>query len=152
MSVFARTRLDDSWLEDSDLDNSTNADTNRDSEPDTSCDSELDVEPDAEPDAEPDVDDMPLPPKDFYTTQEELFASIQAWAKQHKYSFRIGRSKTIGKHWKKYYYICTCCGPKPIIDRPQNDPQRPRDRIHSTKSKKTSCEFSVCGVQVDNHH
>ena len=47
MSVFARTRLDDSWLEDLDLDNSANADT--------SYDSKLDVEPDAELDADLDA-------------------------------------------------------------------------------------------------
>jgi hypothetical protein len=80
MSSFARTRLDDSWLDDLDLDNFSNADTNRDSEPDTNCDPVLDSVPDSEPDAERDVDDMLLPPEDFYTTQEELFASIQAWA------------------------------------------------------------------------
>ena len=39
MSSVASTRLDDSWLDDSDLDNSLNADTNRDSEPDTNSDS-----------------------------------------------------------------------------------------------------------------
>jgi hypothetical protein len=132
MSSFARAPLDDSWLDDSDLENSSNTD-NHESEPDVSG-------------------DMPLPPEDFYTTQEELFDAIQAWAKRYKYAFRIGRSKTIGKHQKKYYYICTCCGPKPIMDRPQNDPRRPCDRIRSTKSKKTGCEFSVCGVQVGDHH
>jgi hypothetical protein len=47
MSSFARILLDDSWLDDLDLDHS-NADTN--------CD------------AEPDDDNMPLPPEDFYTT------------------------------------------------------------------------------------
>jgi hypothetical protein len=133
-SYARRASLDASWLDDSgDSDDSSNADTSRDSEPDVD-------------------NDMPLPPVDFYTTQEELFNSIQAWAKQHKYAFRVGRWKPIGKHRKKYTYFCTCCGPKPIIDRPQNDPRRPRDRIRSTSTKKTGCEFSVCGVQVDDHH
>jgi hypothetical protein len=126
--------LDASWIDDSrDFDNSTNADTSRNSEPDFD-------------------NDMPLPPEDFYTTQEELFNSIQAWAKQHKYTFRIGQWKPVGKHQKKYTYVCTRYRPKPIMDCPQHDLWRLRDRIRSTRTKKTSCEFSVCGVQVDDHH
>jgi hypothetical protein len=82
-SYVSRAPLDTSWLDDSDdSDDSSNADTNRDSEPD--------------------VDNMPLPSEDFYTTQEELFSSIQAWAKQHKYSFRVSRWKLISKCQKKY--------------------------------------------------
>jgi hypothetical protein len=50
MSSFARAPLDDSWLDDLDLENSSNTDTNN-------HDSELDVS-----------NDMPLPPEDFYTT------------------------------------------------------------------------------------
>jgi hypothetical protein len=38
------------------------------------------------------------------------------------------------------------------MDRPQNDLQRLRNRIRSTRTKKTGCEFSVCSVQVDDHH
>jgi hypothetical protein len=38
------------------------------------------------------------------------------------------------------------------IDRLQNDLQHSRDRIRSTKTKKTSCEFSILGVLVDDHH
>jgi hypothetical protein len=71
---------------------------------------------------------------------------------QHKYAFRIGRWKNISKYQWKYFYECTCCGPTPVIDRPSNDPQRSYDRIRSTSTKKTGCEFSVCGVQVDDHY
>jgi hypothetical protein len=126
-----RAPLDTSWLDDSE--DSLNADTN--------CDSELHAD-----------NNMPLPPEDFYTTQDELFDAIQGWAKEHRYAFRIGRWKNIGKHRRKYFYECDRCGPKPIIDRSQNDPRRPRDRIRYTASKKTGCKFSVCGVQVDDHH
>jgi hypothetical protein len=103
---------------------------------------------------EPDVDSssMPLPPEDFYTTEKELFDAIQAWAKQHKYAFRKLRSKPIGNSRKKVTYSCTRCGNKPIVDRPENDLRRPRERIRSTRTMKTGCEFSVCGVQVDDHH
>ena len=69
MSSFAHAPLDDSWLDDSDLENFSNADTDN-------LDSELDVS-----------SDMLLPPEDFYTTQEELFDAIQAWAMRHKYAF-----------------------------------------------------------------
>ena len=33
----------------------------------------------------------------------------------------------------------------------QDDPRRSNDRIRLTKSKKTGCQFSVNGVQVDEH-
>jgi hypothetical protein len=124
---------DASWFDDSDYSSST--DTDGDNEPDVDSSSS-----------------MPLPPEDFYTTEDELFNAIQAWAKQHKYAFRILRSKPIGKSRKKITYSCTRCGDKPVMNRPENDPRRPRDRIRSTRTMKTGCEFSVCGVQVDDHH
>jgi hypothetical protein len=132
-SYARRATLDASWLDGSDSDDSSNTDTSQDSEPDFD-------------------NDMPLPPQDFYTTKDELFNAIQAWAKEHKYAFRIGRSTSISDSWKKYTYFCTRCGEQPIMDRPKNDPQRPRNRIRSTSTKKTGCKFSVCGVQVDDHH
>jgi hypothetical protein len=103
-SYVRRAPLDTSWLNDSEHsegyseNDNEDANTNRDSEPD--------------------VDNtMPLPPEDFYTTQEELFNDIQDWARQHKYAFRVGRWKYINKYRKKYTYFCTRCGPKPITDR-----------------------------------
>jgi hypothetical protein len=117
--------LDASWLNDLDLDH-LNTNTN--------CDAKLDD------------DNMPLPPENSYTTQDKLFDAIQAWAKEYKYAFRIGRSKSLGKSWKKYTYVCTCCGETPIIDHPENDPQHPHNRIRSTSTKKTRCEFSICGI------
>lgn len=130
-SYVRRASLDASSLDDSDHSTDTNTDGN----------------------TEPDVDSsMPLPPEDFYTTEDELFNAIQAWAEQHKYAFRILRSKRIGKARKKVIYCCTRCGDKPIMDRPKDDPRRPHNRIRLTRTMKTGCEFSVCGVQVDDHH
>jgi hypothetical protein len=72
-SYVRHAPLDDSWLDDSST-SSSNTDNNYD----------------------PDVDNnMPLPPENFYTTQDKLFDAIQAWAKEYKYAFRIGRSKAI---------------------------------------------------------
>jgi hypothetical protein len=119
---------------DSDYSSSTNTDTNSDTKPDVNSSS------------------MPLPPEDFYTTEKELFDAIQAWAKQHKYAFRILRSRPVSNSRKKVTYCCTRCGDKPIIDRPENDLRRPRERICSTRTMKTRCEFSVCSVQVNDHH
>jgi hypothetical protein len=125
--------LDASWLDDSSYSSSSsssNADNNYD----------------------PDVDNnMPLPPENSYTTKDKLFDAIQAWAKEYKYAFRIGRSKPLGKSRKKYTYFCTRCGETPIMDCPENDPRRPHNRIRSTSTKKTGCAFSVCGIQVDNN-
>ena len=38
---------------------------------------------------------MPLPPEATYNSKKELYTSIQAWAAQHHYAFRIGRSAKI---------------------------------------------------------
>src|SRR5436190_21391091 len=129
--------LDDAWLYDSD-DSNSDASSNIDGS-----------EPDSEPSSS---DDMPLPPENFYTTEEEMWTSIQAWAAQHKYAFRVGRSKPIGGNRKKILYQCDRCGKLPVENRPRDDPRRPHDRIRSTSSKKTGCMFSVNGIMVDAHH
>jgi hypothetical protein len=48
-------------------------------------------------------------------------------------------------------FECDRCRLAPILNRPQDDLQRPNDRIRTTKSKKTGCQFSVNGVQVDKY-
>src|SRR5579871_4721998 len=106
--------LDDAWLfdsDDSDLDASHN---DNDSAPDFESDS---------------INDMPLPPENFYATEDEMWESIQAWAAQHKYAFRHGRSKPIGKLRKKLLYQCDRCGPIPVENRPRDDPRHPNNRI-----------------------
>ena len=40
---------------------------------------------------------MLLPPKGIYPLFDELYKSIQAFAKEHRYSFRVGRSTAINK-------------------------------------------------------
>ncbi len=96
---------------------------------------------------------MPPPPEATYATEQELFESIQAWAKQHSYCFRIGRSKIINdKSRKKVYYECDRAGRRPSINRPLDDRLRPQERRRFTSTSKTGCEFSVVGVQVDDHH
>jgi hypothetical protein len=128
-----------SWLYDSD-----------DSNPDDLFDSDPD---DDNTISKPDPhDDMPLPPENFYAIEEEMFGDIQAWSAQYHYAFQKGRSKPIGKDRKKLLYQCDCAGLVPVSNRQQDDPQRLHDRICSTSSKKTGCEFSVSGVQVDQHH
>src|ERR1700722_18324935 len=100
---------------------------------------------------------MPLPPLATYNSQDGLFESIQAWSKQHNYCFRVGRSKTINSgSRKKVFYECTHCGPIPSVNRLQDDAEDPqdniscpRDRIRSTSTSKTGCQFSVIGVQVN---
>src|ERR1700722_20439033 len=92
---------------------------------------------------------MPLPPLATYTTEEGLFESIQSWAKQHNYCFRIGRSTKINNGpRKKVFYECSRCGRTPSANRPQDDTARPQDRIRSTSTSKTGCQFSVICVQV----
>ena len=139
-SSVCRALLDTSLFDGpNDSDDSFNFASSLDS--DTNQDPELDLD-----------NSMPLPPEDFYTTKKELFSAIQDWSKGYNYAFRRRRRKKLTDTREKVYYECTCGGPRPIMDRPKNDPRRPQDRIRSTSSKKTGCEFSVCGVQVDSHH
>ena len=137
MPFHAHRPLDDAWLFDSD---DSDQDAPRDADDDD------DSEPDSEPDS---LDDMPLPPADFYASEGEMWTAIQAWAAQHKYAFRVGRSNVVNKHRKKLLYQCDRCGPLPVENRPRDDPQRPNHRIRSTSSKKTGCQFSVIGIMVD---
>ena len=95
---------------------------------------------------------MPLPLTNVYSTKEEIWESIQSWAQQHRYCFRIGRSQKINKSSRvRITYECDRAGKQPIQDRPQNESQRPQKRIRSTSTTKTSCLFSVVGVQLDDH-
>ena len=48
-----------------------------------------------EPFLTPSLGSMPLPPEAIYSSKEELYTSIQAWAAQHYYAFRIERSTKI---------------------------------------------------------
>lgn len=91
---------------------------------------------------------MPLPPEAVYSSKEELYAAIQAFAAQHYYAFRIGRSKKINNGPRtKIFYNCDRCGPPPPDNHPQN---RPHSRIRSTTSRKTHCQFSVLAVEHSN--
>ena len=118
MSFHAHRPLDDAWLFDSD-----------DSDQDAPCDADDDN--DSEPDFEPDsLDDMPLPPVDFYASEGEMWTAIQAWVAQHKYAFRVRRSNVVNKHRKKLLYQCDCCGPLLVENHPRDDPQCPCDELN----------------------
>jgi hypothetical protein len=128
-----------SWLYDSD-----------DSNPDALFDSDPD---DDDAISGPDLDDdMPLLPENFYATEKEMFDDIQVWLVLHHYAFRKGRSKLISKDCKKLLYQCDYARLVLVANRQQDDPRRPYDRICNTSSKKASYEFSVSGVQVDQHY
>jgi hypothetical protein len=88
---------------------------------------------------------MPLPPEAVYSSKEELYRAIQAWAAQHHYAFRIGRSKTINNGPRvKIVYNCDRCGQPPPTHHPQKCLQA---RIRQTTTRKTDCQFSVLAVQ-----
>ena len=124
----------------------------------SSCDSDISSYSSSETDTQSNHEDyahagvMPLPPENFYASEPELYAAIQEWAMQHNYAFRVGRSKKISKNRMKYMYFCDRCGQPPAVDRELNDKRRPNPRVRNTRSKKTGCEFSVCGVQIDDYH
>ena len=54
---------------------------------------------------------MPLPPEATYSSKEELYTSIQAWAAQYYYAFRIQRSTKLNNGSRiKITYSCDCAG------------------------------------------
>jgi hypothetical protein len=57
----------------------------------------------------------------IYSSKDELLRSIQAWAEQHKYRFRTGRSKKITTTREKVLYESDRAGRPPIQDRLQDD-------------------------------
>jgi hypothetical protein len=82
-SCARRAALDASWLDDSgdshdSGDSNDSRDSNDSGDSNDSRDSDDSSNADTGRDSEPDFGDMPLPPEDFYTTQDELFNSTQA--------------------------------------------------------------------------
>jgi hypothetical protein len=88
---------------------------------------------------------MPLPPEDIYSSKEELYKAIQAFAAQHHYAFMIGRSNKIHNGPRmKIFYNCDRYGPPPPDNHPQNYLQ---DRKRRTTTRKTNCQFSIVAIQ-----
>lgn len=88
---------------------------------------------------------MPLPPEAGYNSKEELYASIQAWAAQYNYAFRIERSTKINKGSRtRILFSCDRSGSIPPANHPQN---RFQDRKRSTATRKTGCQFSIIALE-----
>ena len=88
---------------------------------------------------------MPLPLEAIYSSREELYTLIQAWAAQHYYAFRIGRSNKINKGTRlKIFYDCDRCGAPPQETHPQ---KYPHSRIRNTSTRKTNCQFLIVAIQ-----
>jgi hypothetical protein len=80
---------------------------------------------------------MPLPPEAIYSTKEELYASIQAWAAHHHYTFRIGWSTKIHNTVRsRIQYNCDGCGPPPPLNHPDNSLQA---RKRQAPTRKIGC-------------
>jgi hypothetical protein len=93
----------------------------------------------------PEPQSMPLPPEAIYSSKEELYTAIQAFAAQHYYAFRIGRStKKDGRPRTKITYNYDRCGTQPPENHPQNYLQ-PRKRQIATR--KTGCQFSIIAIE-----
>jgi hypothetical protein len=89
---------------------------------------------------------MSPPPERLYSSQEELFSSIQAWAAEHRYAFRILRSKKLNKSSRvKITYCCDRAGRPPAsLPCPTSGPRR------QTASRRTGCLFSVFGIMTQD--
>jgi hypothetical protein len=91
---------------------------------------------------------MPLPPEATYSSKEELYASIQAWAARYHYAFRIERSTKIHNGARtRILYSCDRARPAPPANYPQNSLQ---DRKRRTTTRKTGCQFSIVARERTN--
>ena len=69
---------------------------------------------------------MPPPPEAIYSSRDELYSLIQAWATQHQYAFIVGRSNKIHKSPRiKVFYNCDRYGPIPSKKPPAELPAGP---------------------------
>jgi hypothetical protein len=88
---------------------------------------------------------MPPPPEAIYSSKEELYTLIQAWAAQHRYAFCIARSKRISNSPRtKIIYNCDRYGPPLSLDHPQDSLQARKRQI---TTRKTSCQFSIVAIE-----
>ena len=91
---------------------------------------------------------MPLPPEATYSSKEELYTAIQAFAAQHHYAFSTSRSTKINNSTRtRILYNCDRYGPPPPINHPQRSLQA---RKRETTTRKTGCQFSVTAVECSN--
>ena len=88
---------------------------------------------------------MPLPPEAIYSSKEELYTSIQAWAAPYHYAFHILQSKKINNGLRtRILYGCDWAGPPPPEKHPQSYLQ---DQKRYIATRKTNCQFSVIAIQ-----
>jgi hypothetical protein len=88
---------------------------------------------------------IPLPPEATYSSKEELYKAIQAFAAEYHYTFIIGQSNKIHKGPRiKIFYNCDRYKPPPPDNHPQNYLQ---GRQRHTTTRKTNCQFSVIAIQ-----
>jgi hypothetical protein len=94
--------------------------------------------------APPHPTSMPLPPEAIYSSKEELYRAIQAFASQHSYTFYVRRSTKINNSVRsKITYNCNRYGE----GHPQN---RPHTRQRYISTRKTGCQFSVLAVECSS--
>jgi hypothetical protein len=88
---------------------------------------------------------MPLPPEAIYSSKEELYTAIQAFASQHHYAFCISRSTKVHRGSRtRIVYSCDRYGMPPPENHLQNSL---RTRKRSTATRKTGCQFSIVALE-----
>ena len=96
----------------------------------------------------PPVTQLPPPPEATYSSKDQLYESIQAWAAQYHYAFRIIRSKDVQNGLRRrIVYGCDRAGAPP----PENHPQgRPQARKRHRTTRKTGCQFSIIAIELSD--
>jgi hypothetical protein len=93
-------------------------------------------------------DNMPLPPEDRFSSEQELQDMIQEWAARHGFAFTKRRSRQCNQAGRrKVVWYCDRKGEAPEILRYNGG--QPRKR--RTSSRCAGCEFSINAIQVGDH-
>ena len=90
---------------------------------------------------------MPLPPEAIYSSKEELYTAIQAFAAQYNYAFCISRSTKAHGSRTRVVYNCDQYGLPPPENHPQGYLQA---RKRETKTRKTGCQFLIVALERIN--
>src|SRR5580692_1722400 len=121
----------------------TNSNPKSASEMQSNIDSDVNSNYDSEAD-----DNMPLPPEDRFSSEQELQDMIQEWAAQHGFAFTKRCSRQCNQTGRrKVVWYCDRKGEAPEI--PRYNGGQPRKR--RTSSRCAGCEFSINAIQVGDH-
>ena len=119
------------------------------SNPESASENESNVDSDANSNYDYEAgDNIPLPPEDRFSSEQELQDMIQEWAARHGFAFTKRRSRQCNQAGRrKVVWYCDRKGEAPEFLRYNGGQLRKR----RTSSRCAGCEFSINAIQVGDH-